>query len=69
MHLDKSHHKAEAELHALITAAHPSLGTAVGDARAVGIPWLTIMQIIVQYGPQAMAIIRAIIDALKTPVQ
>lgn len=60
-------HAAEAAMTAQITEANPSLGATVSEARAVGISWLTIFQILITYGPQAMAVIRAIIDALKTP--
>jgi hypothetical protein len=39
----------------------------VKDARAAGLPWQTIWQTILTYGPQAWAILQAIVTALNTP--
>jgi hypothetical protein len=36
-------------------------------AQAAGIPWATLLQLIVQYGPTAVAVIKQLIDALRPP--
>jgi hypothetical protein len=66
MQLSAAPHAAESHFReALVGAGGP--GHVIDDARAAGIPWATIFQLLVQYGPQAWAVLQKILDALKTP--
>jgi len=63
---DKEPHVAEKHLLATFHEADSEVGTAVAQARSVGLPWATIIALLIQYGPQFAAIIQAIIAALNT---
>jgi hypothetical protein len=54
----------ENEIHEHIRAfgVSPAL---LADAKAAGLDWLTILQLLVQYGPMVADVIRQIIDAFK----
>lgn len=67
MQLDPNPHPAEGELQSLFDSANPNLGAVVSDARAGGIPWPKILDLVIEFGPKAIAALKAIVDALKTP--
>ena len=74
MQLDRAPHRAEQELKAEIIKAAMKVGIDKGViddaltlARAAGLPWGTIIALMIQYGPQFLALLKQIMDALNTP--
>lgn len=57
----------EAVMMAAVEAANPDLTPVVTRARSVGLPWANIMRIIFLFGPEAMALLTKILDALFEP--
>lgn len=49
-----------------IKAAEPKMGSIFDQAKAAGVPFLTILQWIMQYGPQIFSMITDLINKFKT---
>jgi hypothetical protein len=67
MQLDNSVHPADASLLEACSNADPSCERTVKEARAMGIPFVTILGLIIQYGPKFVQVLQEIMAALKTP--
>jgi hypothetical protein len=65
---DKEPHAHEEDILAALSSGNAEAGEAAKAARAIGITWAAIFALIVQYGPQFVTIIQAIIEALKTQI-
>ncbi len=64
MELDPTPHEHEEAMMSMMPAGE--VGSAVADARAAGISWQNIIALMVQFGPQFMMMIQAILAALQT---
>ncbi len=65
--LSHAPHAADEPLMAAMDQAHPTVGSAIREARKAGIALPTILAWLIQYGPQFVAFIKTVLDALKTP--
>lgn len=66
LQLDTKPCEEDKHLCAAFAAADPEVGDIVTKARALGFSWLAIIQLLIQYGPQFVSILQAIIAALNT---
>ena len=65
--LSRKRDENEDQFHGLVAANYGEHQNLVKEARAAGIGWVKILQLIIQFGPQAFAILKDLLDALKTP--
>lgn len=66
--MNRKRDENEDHYHGMIANSYSEQQGLVKEARASGISWVTILQLILQYGPQAFAILQQLLDALRTPV-
>lgn len=68
LQVDHSKHVAEEHVLQLISQAAPASGPVVADARKAGIPVLTILKLMAEFGPQFLSVLEKMLAAIKTPV-
>lgn len=65
--LSTTQEHGEPEFKALLKTVNPEVANAIDEARKVGIPLSTILQLLIQYGPAFLNLIKQIIDSIKDP--
>lgn len=66
MTLSAEKHEAEEHLSGLFKEAAPEAEGPIAAARAAGIPWKTIFQLLLQFGPGFVAALQAIIAGINS---
>lgn len=64
---DTTPHEHEEAVQSLFMTADSEVGHAIQEARAAGVTWPAIIQLLVQYGPQFAAVLQAILAAWHSP--
>lgn len=62
---DKEPHPQEEVIQCLVDESMSEAAPLIKQARAIGIPWATILALVLQYGPNFAALLQAILVALN----